>query len=242
MRERMRSGEGRRIGKYGTSAVAQALIVLAIVGALGFLATRYHEKWDASEARVHSISDQTQKLLAGLEQDVQVVAFYPKLDQANARALLDKYQYASPRVKVEYADPNARPDLVERYAVTPEKLGEGLLFVKIGEESVQIEQADEEKLTNAIVKLTRPIAQEGLLRHGSQRARGGGQGRRRQGRLRAGRRRAAQRELSLRDAPARDEGGRARRRGRRDRRGPDADRSGPATPTSCSATSSAAAR
>lgn len=155
LRERMRSGEGRRIGKYGTSAVAQALIVLAIVGALGFLANRYHEKWDASEAKVHSISDQTQKLLAGLEQDVQVVAFYPKLDQANARALLDKYQYASERVKIEYADPNARPDLVERYGVTPEKIGEGLLYVKIGEESVQIDKADEEKLTNAIVKLTR---------------------------------------------------------------------------------------
>ncbi len=130
---------------------------------------------------MHTISDQTQKLLAGLEQDVQVVAFYPKLDQANARALLDKYQYASERVKVEYADPNARPDLVERYAVTPEKIGEGLLYVKIGEESVQIEQADEEKLTNAIVKLTRRSQQEGLLRHGSRRARGRGQGRRRQG-------------------------------------------------------------
>jgi ABC-type uncharacterized transport system involved in gliding motility auxiliary subunit len=155
IRERMRSGEGRRIGKYGTSAVAQTLIVLAIVGALAFLANRYHSKWDASEAKVHTISDQTQKLLAGLEQDVQVVAFYPKLDQANARVLLDKYQYASERVKVEYADPNARPDLVERCAITPEKIGEGLLFVKIGEESVQIEQANEEKLTNAIVKLTR---------------------------------------------------------------------------------------
>jgi ABC-type uncharacterized transport system involved in gliding motility auxiliary subunit len=155
IRERMRSGEGRRIGKYGSSAVAQALIVLAIVGSLGFLANRYHKKWDASEAGVHSISDQTQKLLAGLEQDIQVVAFYPKLDQATVRTLLDKYQYASPRVKVEYADPNARPDLIERYGVTPEKIGEGLLFVKIGEESVQLEKPDEEKLTNAILKLTR---------------------------------------------------------------------------------------
>jgi len=155
IRERMRSGEGRRIGKYGSSAVAQALIVLAIVGSLGFLANRYHKKWDASEAGVHSISDQTQKLLAGLEQDIQVVAFYPKLDQASVRTLLDKYQYASERVKVEYADPNARPDLIEKYGITPEKIGEGLLFVKIGEESVQLEKPDEEKLTNAVLKLTR---------------------------------------------------------------------------------------
>ena len=155
LRERMRSGEGRRIGKYGSSAIAQALIVLAIVGALGFLANRYHRKWDASEAKVHSISHQTEKLLEGFEQDIEVVAFYSKLDQANARALLDKYQYVSPLVKVEYADPNARPDLIEKYGITPEKIGEGLLFVKIGAESVQIEQPDEEKLTNAIVKLTR---------------------------------------------------------------------------------------
>ena len=155
IRERMRSGEGRRIGKYGSSAVAQALIVLAIVGSLGFLANRYHKKWDASEAGVHSISDQTQKLLAGLERDIQVVAFYPKLDQPSVRTLLDKYQYASPRVKVEYADPNARPDLIEKYGVKSEKIGEGLLFVKIGEESVQIDKPDEEKLTNAVLKLTR---------------------------------------------------------------------------------------
>jgi ABC-type uncharacterized transport system involved in gliding motility auxiliary subunit len=155
LRERMRSGEGRRIGKYGSSAIAQALIVLTIIGALGFLANRYHRKWDASEAGVHSISHQTEKLLEGLDQDVEVVAFYAKLDQANARALLDKYQYASPKVKVEYADPNARPDLIEKLGITPEKIGEGLLYVKIGQESVQLEKPDEEKLTNAIVKLTR---------------------------------------------------------------------------------------
>ncbi|RIK99998.1 MAG: hypothetical protein DCC71_19520 [Proteobacteria bacterium] len=155
LRERMRSGEGRRIGKYGTSAVAQTAILLAILGALGFLANRYHKRFDASEAGVHSLSDQTQKLLASQQQDVQIVAFYAKVDQPNARALLDKYAYASEKVKVEYADPNARPDLVERYGIQPEKIGEGLLHVQIGEESVQVDQADEAKLTNAIVKLTR---------------------------------------------------------------------------------------
>ena len=35
-----------------------------------------------------------------------------------------------------------------------------MLFVKIGEESVQVEQPNEEKLTNAIVKLTRQGAKK----------------------------------------------------------------------------------
>lgn len=123
IRERMSSGEGRRIGKYGTSAIAQALILLVIVGALGFLGNRYTKRFDVSEAGVHSISDQTRKVLAQQTQPVEITAFYAKLEQPNARTLLEKYQYVSDQVKVEYADPNQRPDLVERYGITPEKIG-----------------------------------------------------------------------------------------------------------------------
>jgi ABC-type uncharacterized transport system involved in gliding motility auxiliary subunit len=155
IRERVRSGEGRRVGKYGSSAILQSLVLIGILGAGGFLLNRYHWRWDVSEAHVHSLSDQTKKVLAGLNQDLQVVAFYPNLDQPKARELLDKYVYVSDKVKVEYADPNSRPDLVERYKVQPDKIGEGMLFVKLGPESVQVEQPDESKLTNAIVKLTR---------------------------------------------------------------------------------------
>ncbi len=153
--ERLRSGESRRIGRYGSSAVVQTAILVAIVFALGFLATRYHKRWDVSESKVHSLSDQTKKLLGSMQQDIDVTAFYAKVDQSRARELLDRYQYVSDKVKVEYADPNSRPDLVERYHVDPEKIGEGMLFVKVGDESVSIEQPDEEKLTNAIVKLTK---------------------------------------------------------------------------------------
>lgn len=155
IRERLSSGEGRRIGRHGTSAVLQTLLLLFIVGALAFLAHRYHERWDVSEAGVHSLSQQTLQVLGGLEQDVEVVAFAAKLQQAPIRDLLDRYTYVSPRFRVEYADPNQRPDLVERYQVAPDKIGEGLVRVAIGDESVEITEVDEAKLTNALVKLTR---------------------------------------------------------------------------------------
>jgi len=155
IRERLRSGEGRRIGKYGTSAIAQTVIALFIVGALSFLGNRYHWRFDASQARIHSLSDQTQKVLAGLERDVEITAFFQKLDQPPVRTLLDRYRYASERVKVDYADPTSRPDLVERMKIPQEKLGKGLLHVKLGDETVDIAEPDEEKVTNALVKLTR---------------------------------------------------------------------------------------
>jgi ABC-type uncharacterized transport system involved in gliding motility auxiliary subunit len=155
IRERLRSGEGRRIGRYGTSAVLQTLVLLFIVGALAFFANRYHQRWDVSEAGVHSLSGQTLQVLEGLEQDVEVVAFYPKVQQPAIRDLLDRYTYVSPRFQVEYADPNQRPDLIERFGVAPERIGEGLVRVAIGGESVEINEVDEPKLTNALVKLTR---------------------------------------------------------------------------------------
>jgi ABC-type uncharacterized transport system involved in gliding motility auxiliary subunit len=155
VRERLASGEARRAGKYGTSAVLSTLFGLLIIALLAFLSTRYHVRLDWSEAKVHSLSDQTRKILDGLDQDVEVIAFYAPLDAPPVREMLDRYAYESDRFQVTFADPNARPDLVQRYAVTPESLSGGLVRVAIGDESTEVTEISEENLTNALVKLTR---------------------------------------------------------------------------------------
>ncbi len=155
LRERLGSGEGRRIGRYGSSAVAQTVISLAIVGLLAFMANRYHWRFDWSEAGVHSLSDQTRNELERLERDVDVVAFYGSLDQPRARDLLDRYAYASERFHVQYVDPNRRPDLVEGLGIAQEKLANGLVHLSIGDESLEIQELSEERITNAMVQITR---------------------------------------------------------------------------------------
>jgi len=158
LRERMHSGEARRVGKYGTSAVASTILGVAILGLLGYLGTQNSVRYDWTEARVHSLSDQTRKILEGLERDVDVVALYSSIDRPQTRPLLERYQYASPRFRVTWADPTARPDLVEKLGITREQLSGGLLHVTLGEESTVVDDADEERLTNALVKLTRTAA------------------------------------------------------------------------------------
>ena len=155
LRARMSSGEARRAGKYGSSAIAATLASIAILGMLAFLSTRYHKRFDWSEQQVHSLSSQSLGLIQGLDQDVEVTAFYAALDAGPVRDLLERYAYASPRFKVTYADPNERPDLLERAGVSAQDLGEGLVHVALGGESVQLREVTEEKLTNALVKLTR---------------------------------------------------------------------------------------
>jgi ABC-type uncharacterized transport system involved in gliding motility auxiliary subunit len=155
LRDRLSSGEARRAGKYGTSAVISTLASLAIVASVAFLTTRYTYRVDASEAGLHSLSDQTLGVLAALEQDVEVVAFYAPLETPKVREVLDRYGYASERFSVQYADPNARPDLVERFGIDATKLNEGVVRVAIGAESVDVADPTEQNLTNALVKLTR---------------------------------------------------------------------------------------
>jgi len=112
-------------------------------------------RFDWSEAHVHTLSDQSRKVLQGLDQDVDVTAFAAPMDATPVRSLLEKYAYASSHFKVTYADPTARPDLVEKYKIRPEKLGHGLVRLAVGPEAVEVTQIDEPSITNALVKLTR---------------------------------------------------------------------------------------
>jgi len=76
IRERLRSGEARRAGKYGTSAVLATVLGIALLAMLAFLSTRYSQRWDWTEAKSHSLTDQTKKVLAGLGQPVKVTALF----------------------------------------------------------------------------------------------------------------------------------------------------------------------
>jgi ABC-type uncharacterized transport system involved in gliding motility auxiliary subunit len=99
-------------------------------------------------------------VLDGLKQDVLVTALYQAVQAPPAREFLERYQYASPRFKVSYVDPLARPGTVKELGVTDSKLANGLLVVKLGAEKVEVSELTESALTNALVKLTRGKAKK----------------------------------------------------------------------------------
>ncbi len=156
LRDRVSTGEARRASRYGSSAVLSTLLAIAILGMGGFLANRYSTRFDWSEQQVHSLADQTQKVLSGLEDKVEIVALYARVDWQPIRDLLERYEYESEQFQiVAIADPNEKPDLLERFDISPEQLGQGIVHVSYQGESVNVDELSEENLTNAIVKLTR---------------------------------------------------------------------------------------
>ena len=156
IRERMRTGEARRAGKYGTSAILSTVLGIALLVLLAFLSTRYHHRWDWTEAKSHSLTDQTAKVLAGLEQPVKVTALFAQIAAAEAKDLLERYRVAAPeKLEVEFVDPQAQPGRLAELGIEAGRLSGGLLHVALGANSVDITEVSEVALTQAIVKLTR---------------------------------------------------------------------------------------
>lgn len=161
LRDRMRSGEARRAGKYGTSAVLGTVFAIALLAILALLSTRYHTRWDWTAAQQHSLTGQTEGLIEALDVEVRITALYPAIAAHPAKDLLQRYEFAAERLgkselfQVEFVDPQGQPGALAALGVDPARLEGGLLHVAIGDESVEVAELSEEDLTNAIVKLTR---------------------------------------------------------------------------------------
>ena len=90
------------------------LYVLIVIGALGlanWLANRHNKSYDTTSNKRFTLSDQTSKVVAGLKQDVRVT-YYDKTDNfARAKDLLDRYDSLSTKLRVDYVDPDKKPQL-----------------------------------------------------------------------------------------------------------------------------------
>lgn len=155
-RERFRSSGARRARREGTNAIIQTAVWVGVLVVLAFLSTEFHKRWDWTEAQSHSLTGQTLKVLETLEQDVEVTGVFQGAVAEPARAFIERYELAAPeRFKVEFVDPNAQPARLAALGIDPAAVGEGVLHVQIGEESVDVAELTEEAVTNAMVQLTR---------------------------------------------------------------------------------------
>jgi ABC-type uncharacterized transport system involved in gliding motility auxiliary subunit len=160
LRERMASGEGRRAGRYGSSALANTALGLAILAMIAFMSVRYSTRFDWTEQQVHTLTDQTLEVLSQLDSDVEVTAFFNALDDPWVRNLLERYEYQSEHFKLSFVDPNQRPDVVAAMGVGEEDLSRGLVRMASGETSATLKEFSEPEITNNLVKLTRSGAKK----------------------------------------------------------------------------------
>jgi ABC-type uncharacterized transport system involved in gliding motility auxiliary subunit len=146
-REIARSFSGRH-ARFGTLAAASVVVVVAILVAINYLAERRNKRWDLTEVKQFSLSDQTKKILDGLQKPLQLKVFTRSDDFERFRDRLDQYEYASKQVKVEYVDVEKYPTRANQYQVQTV----GTVIVEHDGRVERVTSDSEQEITNAIVK------------------------------------------------------------------------------------------
>lgn len=164
----IRRGLGRRSTRFGANSLTSIVLLLAVLVLVNYLGVRNDVRWDLTSEKLFTLSDQTALVLDGLEEEVQIRAFYSGEDPSVA-SLLDLYEAGSPRLSYEFVDPDAEPQLASQYEVTVygmssnpltgENFSFGTLILEMAGRRERIEaEADpvgEQEVTNALMKLVR---------------------------------------------------------------------------------------
>ncbi len=146
------SALGTRGGRRGSAAGLTLLLVLGILVLANFLNFRHHHRWDLSEGSLNSLSEQSLQVSKALKEDVRVIGFFEQKGPAvEFENLMKEYRFASPKIEFEVVDPRKDPSRISEYQIE----SDGQIVVAAGDKKQKINAADEEKITNAIIKVTR---------------------------------------------------------------------------------------
>ncbi len=145
-------GLGLRQLKYGTNTVVLALVVLGILGAVNYLVVRHTKRVDLTEDQRYSLSDQTRKVLAGLEDEVTITYFQREREMLRGQDRLSEYQTLTDKLQVELVDPVQSPAKAQAFDVRGPW---PILIVQRGDRRERISNDSEQDITNALLKVTR---------------------------------------------------------------------------------------
>ncbi len=138
---------------YSSNLLLVVVLVLAILVLVNYFFSRHHHRFDFTESKLHSLSDQSVKVVKNLKKDVLARCFFREGNYSRGKLenLLKNYAYHSKKIKFEFIDPDKNPGLVKRYEITQD----GTTILEYGDKENRVTSADEEDITNAIIKVTR---------------------------------------------------------------------------------------
>lgn len=138
---------------YSSNMLLVVILVLAILALLNYIFARHHHRFDFTQSKIHSLSDQSINVLENLKKDVILKCFFREgnYSRSSMENLLKIYAYHSKKVKFEFIDPDKNPGLVKRYEITQD----GTTILESGDKEGRVTTSTEEDITNAVIKITR---------------------------------------------------------------------------------------
>jgi ABC-type uncharacterized transport system involved in gliding motility auxiliary subunit len=134
--------------KYAAYATLYIAVTLAVVTVANVLADRYDKSYDATSNKRYSLSEQTVKIVKGLKQDAKITYFDQGSRFPEAKDKLEQYANLSPKVHVEYVDPDKKPEVARAAGIK----NYGTTVVQIGANKNEAKSTSEEDITGAFVR------------------------------------------------------------------------------------------
>ncbi len=149
----LKQGFKRKSFIYSSNLFLVIILVLGILVIINYFFSRHHYRFDFTEAKIHSLSPQSVKVLKSLEENVFVRCFFREgnFNRSKMESFMGIYAYHSGKFKYEFIDPDKNPGLVKRYDVTED----GTSIFECRDKESRITTVTEEDITNALIKITR---------------------------------------------------------------------------------------
>jgi ABC-type uncharacterized transport system involved in gliding motility auxiliary subunit len=139
----------RRQTRLSTIAFTSVVIVLGLLIAINYLASRRNHRWDLTANQQYSLSPQTRQILQKLDAPIKVRVFDKPSEFDRFRDRLNEYQYASKNVSVDYIDPDKQPVEANKNQVQTY----GTVVFDYKGRTERVISSDEQQLTNGLIKV-----------------------------------------------------------------------------------------
>lgn len=137
--------------KEGSLLTLLTVIFIAILAGINLIVHRFPGRLDLTETGRHSLTDQSRKIVRGIDREVRITAFFQEAQQNKKKAqdLLDLYVHTNPKIHYRFIDPDRQPALAQQYGVR----NYGSLVLESEGRTQNANTADEEGITNALLRL-----------------------------------------------------------------------------------------
>ena len=138
--------------RHGTNAALYTVIVLGIIGVANIMGQDFHKRWDLTENKVNTLSEQSVKVVKALKQPISVYAFMNEQNQTKAqlKGLFQSYRNESKNFDYKFVDPDQERPLAIKFSAQ-----EGDVVLEVGPQNHLTRELTEQGITQSMIKLTK---------------------------------------------------------------------------------------
>jgi ABC-type uncharacterized transport system involved in gliding motility auxiliary subunit len=149
--------------RYGAYLAIYVIVIMAVLGAANYLASQNNKSYDSTSSKKYTLSDQTKKIVGDLKSNISINYFDKSTNLGRSKDLLERYANLSSKLKVNYIDPDKKPDQARMAGIK----SYGSIVIENGLKKDEAKSLTEEEITGAIIRTLKTVERTACFATGS---------------------------------------------------------------------------